>query len=214
LEVHILIEAIRAARRSSGLTREALAARAGCSPQKIKRLEQGVGSAQTLTAVMKALDFRLTGLGPGASLGEQMRSRRLKRGLSIQQIADRTRLSRNTIVSLEQGSGSLASLLKLLGVLAPNLRRRAPERSYWGEGDKLDRDSRFTPPDFLQSIYDAFGEVDLDPCANELSPVIAKHRILPSEGGDGLHDNWSGRFAFVNPPFSAQLKWLQRAHDQ
>ena len=27
-------------------------------------------------------------------------------------------------------------------------------------------------------------------------------------------DSWSGRLAFVNPPFSALLQWLRRAHEQ
>ena len=101
-----------------------------------------------------------------------------------------------------------------MAVVAPDARRRAPERSYWSEGDKEDRDSRFTPPDFMKSIYAAFGDVDLDPCAHWLSPVIAQRRIILSEGGDGLIDDWSGRLAFVNPPFSSLLQWLRRAHDQ
>ena len=35
-----------------------------------------------------------------------------------------------------------------------------------------------------------------------------------ADDGDGLNDEWSGRTAFVNPPFSQLLKWLRRAHDQ
>ena len=66
----------------------------------------------------------------------------------------------------------------------------------------------------MDGIYAAFGEVDLDPCGHVLSPVVARRRILLSEGGDGLTEAWSGRLAFVNPPFSELLKWLRRAHDQ
>jgi transcriptional regulator with XRE-family HTH domain len=191
-----------------------LADRTGVETQTIKRLEAGVGSVPTLIAAMAALDFRLTGLGPGRTLPEQLRARRRARELSLEGLAAKTRLSRATISSLEAGGGSVASLLRLLAVLAPGVRRRAPERSYWGQGDKEDRDSRFTPPDFMQSIYAAFGEIDLDPCAHLLSPVIAKRRILKSEGGDGLTDDWSGSLAFMNPPFSELLKWLRRAHEQ
>ncbi len=164
----------------------------------------------TLIAAMTALDFRLTGLGAGKTLPEQLRSRRRERSFSLDQMALRTGL----IASLERGGGSVASLLRLMAVISPKTRRRLPERSYWGQGDKEDRDSRFTPPNFMASIYAAFGEVDLDPCAHQLSPVIAHRRIVLSEGGDGLVDGWSGRLAFVNPPFSALLKWLRRAHDQ
>lgn len=168
----------------------------------------------TLVAAMNALDFRLNGLGPGSTFGEQLQNRRLKRSFSIAQVAARSGLSRGTVTSLEGGGGSVASLLRLLAVVAPDARRRAPERAYWGQGDKEDRDSRFTPPDFMAHIYAAFGEIDLDPCAHRLSSVVARRRILRSEGGDGLTEDWSGRLVFVNPPYSAQLTWLRRAHEQ
>jgi transcriptional regulator with XRE-family HTH domain len=212
--VHILISDLIIARRSAGWSQRTLADRIGLSAQVIKRLEQGVGSVTTLVAVMAALDFRLIGLGPGRTLAEQLRAARQKRGLSLTQMAGRTGLSRATVAGLEQGRGTVASLQRALAVIAPRARRRAPERSYWGQGDKEDRDSRFTPSDFMAGIYSAFGEVDLDPCANLLSPVAAKQRILLSEGGDGLRDDWSGRIVFVNPPFSQLLKWLRRAHEQ
>lgn len=214
LRDQILINDLRSARRQNGLTQRMLASRVGLSPQMILRLEQGVGSMATLVAVMKALDFRLTGLGPGATIGEQMRNRRLKQGWTLERLADRTGLSRTTIAAVERGDGSVASLVRLLAVLAPKVRRRAPERSYWGEGDKQDRDSRFTPPEFLAHIDEAFGPIDFDPCAHEASPVIAARCILLSEGGDGLRDDWSGRLAYVNPPFSEFLIWLKRAHEQ
>lgn len=209
-----MIKELRLARRSAGWSQKILADQIGVDAQTIKRLEKGVGSVPTLIAAMTALDFRLTGLGPGAALPEQLRNRRRKRSMSLEQMALRTRLSRTTIASLERGGGSVASLIRVLAVLAPGVRRRAPERSYWGQGDKGNRDSRFTPADFMAGIYAAFGEIDLDPCAHLLSPVIARRRILLTEGGDGLREDWSGRVAFVNPPYSELLKWLRRAHDQ
>ena len=163
---------------------------------------------------MAALDFRLTGLGPGKTPGDALRRRRLKRGWSLQMVSAKSELSRTTIASLEQGGGSVASLLKLLAVLAPRAKRRAPERAYWGQGDKEDRDSRFTPPEFLMVVHEAFGAIDLDPCGHEQSPVNARRRITLAEGGDGLSEHWSGRLAFVNPPYSQMLLWLQRAHGQ
>ena len=63
--------------------------------------------------------------------------------------------------------------LKLDDWDAPRARSRAPERAYWGQANKVDRDSRFTPPEFMEAIYAGFGPVDLDPCANIHSPVIA-----------------------------------------
>lgn len=168
-----------------------MAERIGGDAQTIKRLEIGIGSVPTSIAVMEALDFHLTELGAGKALPEQLRGRRQKHSLSLDRIASRTGLSRTTIASLERGGGSVASLLRLLKVLAPEVRRRAPERSYRGAGDKEDRDSRFTPPDFMEKIYKAFGVVDLDPCAHRLSPFIAHRRIILSEGGDGLVDQSS-----------------------
>lgn len=209
-----MLDELKEARRSAGWSQRTLAARLNVDPQAIKRLEKGVGSVATLIAVMTALDFQLTGLGSGKSLPEQLRNRRRRRSLSLDQIAARTSLSRATIASLESGGGSVRSLLKLLPVIAPKVRRKAPERSYWGVGDKEDRDSRFTPSDFMEPIYAAFGEVDIDPCGHVLSPVAARRRILLSEGGDGLVEDWSGRLAYVNPPFSQLLKWLRRAHEQ
>lgn len=210
----MLIAALVEARRSSGVSQTTLAARLGVPLQKIKRLERGVSSVETLTAVMTALDFRLTGLAPGKTLGEKLRTTRLRRGWTLEKAASHAGVSRTTLASLERGNGSVASLLRLLTVLAPKARRRAMERAHWGEGDKADRDVRFTPPEFLARINDAFGAIDLDPCGHALSPVVAKRRILLEEGGDGFVDDWSGGLAFVNPPFSETLLWLKRAHDQ
>lgn len=211
---HILLRQLKVARRSAGLTQLSLAKCIGVDAQAVKRMEKGVGSASTLVAAMNALDFRLIGVGRGATLPEQLRANRLGRSLSLREMAARTGMSRATIAGLERGEGTITSLLQLLSVLAPRAKRRAQERAYWGAGDKLDRDSRFTPPEFMDHLYAAFGEVDLDPCAHRLSPVVARRRILLEEGGDGLADEWSGRLAFVNPPFSELTRWLQRAHDE
>ncbi|PCG14260.1 MAG: hypothetical protein DI530_04770 [Sphingomonas sp.] len=210
----MLVTALIDARRSIGMSQSALAARIGMAPLRIKRLERGIGSVATLTAAMAALDFRLTGIAPGKDLAAQLRASRLRRGLTVVDVAARAKLSRTTVVSLERGGGSVASLRRLMAVVAPKARRRAQERAYWGEGDKTDRDVRFTPPDFLAKVEDAFGPIDLDPCGHRLSPVTAKRRILLEEGGDGFVDDWSGRLAFVNPPFSEMLRWLKRAHEQ
>lgn len=163
---------------------------------------------------MAALELHLTGIGPGRTIFDQLRAKRQKLRWSIAETARRADLNRATVAGLERGEGSVASLQCLLTALAPKARRRAPERSYWGQGDKEDRDSRFTPPDFMEIIYEAFGPVDLDPCAHRMSPVVAARRIILEEGGDGLIDEWSGKLAFVNPPFSAQLLWLRRAYSQ
>ena len=211
-EVHILTNEIRAARRSKGLTQQDVAELCGVNRQVIKRLEAGVGSSTTLHAVMNVIDFHVIGIGAGRTLGEQLRNRRMKRDWSVQKVATKASLSRATITALEANRGTIASLQRLLEVVAPNAKRRAPERAYWGQGQKEQRDVRFTPPDFLASLVSIFGPIDMDPCGHRDSPLIASRRFLLEEGDDGLGDDWSGRFAFVNPPFSDVLKWTKRAH--
>ena len=125
----ILINELRTARRSAGWSQRTLADRIGIDPQVIQRLEMGVGSVPTLLAAMSALGFHLTGIGPGTTLPEQLRARRCKLSLSRSRAASLAGLSRTTVASLEQGGGSIASLLRLLAVLAPKARRRAPERA-------------------------------------------------------------------------------------
>lgn len=210
----ILIDHLKEARLQKGWSQTTLATRSGVSVQAVKRLECGAGSLETVVRVMSALDFHLMGLGEGGTLPEQLKSARCKRRMSITAVASKAGLSRATVASLEQGRGTAGSLSKVLAVVAPRARRRAPERAYWGQANKVDRDSRFTPPEFMEGVYAAFGPVDLDPCANIHSPVIAKRKILLTEGGDGLTDAWSGDLVFVNPPFSRLLVWLRRAHEQ
>lgn len=66
----------------------------------------------------------------------------------------------------------------------------------------------------MEPVYAAFGGIDLDPCGHPSSPVVAARRFILENGNDGLRDAWFGRFVYVNPPFSAQLRWLRRAHEQ
>ena len=66
----------------------------------------------------------------------------------------------------------------------------------------------------MAGIYTVHGEIDLDPCGHSLRPVNAHRRMLLSEGGDGLVNEWSGKVAFVNPSYSQLFRWLNRAHAQ
>ncbi|MGB7408236.1 MAG: DNA N-6-adenine-methyltransferase [Pontixanthobacter sp.] len=210
----MLLNEIQKARRSMGWSQKTLANRIGADAQTIKRLEKGIGSLASLIKAMQALEFQLAGVGPGRTVPEQLRNRREKLSLSVNALAVKSGMSRATIKSIENGAGTIASVLKLLAILAPKAKRRAPERVYWSQAAKLDRDSRFTPASFMEHVYSAFGPVDLDPCAHEQSPVIARRKFLLSDGDDGLRDEWTGSFAFVNPPYSDQLTWLKRAYHQ
>jgi len=58
---------------------------------------------------------------------------------------------------------------------------------------------------------DVFGPIDLDPAGDPRSFVEAKRTITEAE--DGLSTRWSGRVAFVNPPYSNLARWMGRCSD-
>lgn len=205
-----LIEARKAERHSV----RSLAEAAVVTSSAIRNLENGKGPITRLIAVMDALPFQVKGLARGRTFADQLRNRRAKHGMSLDALATRTSLSAQEIVELEEGGGSVVNPLRLLAVIAPKVSRHRPERAYWKLSDKVDRDSRFTPDVFMQPVYRAFGNIDLDPCAHPLSPVVARRYFFIDKGDDGLTRPWSGRLAFVNPPYSKLLPWLQRAHGQ
>ena len=211
---HTFCKNLHEARLSLGLTQKALAERSGLCSQSIARLEQGIGSVENLITVMNKLGIRLVGIGPGKTLSKQLQNRRKRLSLSPMQLSAKTGVSPSMIARLEGGKGKIANLLKVLEILAPKARLKAPKQPSMDPVDKQDTDSRFTPSSFMTAIYAAFGVIDVDPCAHKLSSVQARHRIFFSEGGNGLAENWIGQFVFVNPPFSAIVDWLQYAHKQ
>ncbi|NIJ31627.1 transcriptional regulator with XRE-family HTH domain [Sphingomonas insulae] len=211
----MLLQYLREARNRKGLTREQLAATIQVDVQSIKRLEVGIGNVPTLVATMVALDLHLAGVGHAASLPQQLRAARIRRKWSLPDLGKRAGLSPATIAAVEGGQGTVASALKMLRALAPDARPRQPStRAFWALDPLTERDVRFTPPEFLERVYTAFGIPDLDPCGHAQSPVLAGRKITLADGGDGLTDDWSGDFAYVNPPFSGLLRWLRRAEDQ
>lgn len=210
----MLLKEIKGARRAKGLSQAALASAIGVAPQTIKRLEAGVGTMPTLVAVMQEVDYHLAGLAQGGDLPTQLRNRRTNRNLSVHQAARLASLSPTTVLAIERGRGSVRSTLSLLNAIAPNARQKEPMCASWAPDPRGKRDNQFTPPDFLSAIYAAFGEIDVDPSGHESSPVIARQRIIPGNGGDGLMEDWIGDLVFMNPPFSSMLKWLRRADQQ
>ena len=200
-------------RKSKGLSRDQLAQTLDSSSQAVKRAESGQGSSQFIIRMMFALDFHLAGLAKGRTLPDQLSATRLQLKMSQSELAKRASISRQTVREIEAGRGTIASMLRILEVLGPNSRpRQAAARPMWQyDPQASERDVKFTPPDFLAAVVRAFGPIDLDPCGHPKSHVKAHRRISIVEGQDGLVDAWSGDLAFVNPPFSALLKWLRRA---
>src|SRR3712207_1469234 len=96
---------IREARTSSGLTQAGLAQRAGISSRAVWEIEnQGSGTVTTLSALADGLDLRFSGLPRGKSLGDQIKTMRLRRGWSQQKLASRVGVSVPAIIRLEIGN--------------------------------------------------------------------------------------------------------------
>lgn len=198
---------VRAARKSVGLTQAEAADRAGVSPRALWTLERGGGHMETLRRVADAIELRIAGLPPGKTLGARIQAARQRRGWSREKLAIKAAVSIPTVDSVEADTGQVASVAKVLDVISTQVRVRKPERAAWSGGG---RDERFTPRHFLATIEAVFGPISIDPCAHPSSNVEAERYLFIED--DGLATRWSGRLAFVNPPFSAGAKWLERCH--
>lgn len=182
--------------------------------QAITRLEGGVGSVNLLLRVMTALHYHVSGLASGSTLPDQVRNRRNVMSLSVDELARRAGISRTTLIALESGRGTVTPLIKALAVIQTSrTERRKPNLTPYLPSVVGERDSRFTPVEFVDVLEKVWGPIDLDPCGHIESPVRAARKILLSDGGDGLRDAWSGRFVYVNPPFSSMTSWLRRADE-
>lgn len=196
------------------MTQTDLGRLAGADRQAIGRMERSVGSFALVCRVMTVLDYHVVGFARGASLPEQIGNRRRNMRLTLEQLALRANVSRGTVAAIEAGGGSISSMLRIMAVLSTaQMARRKPQLIPLTPLNSAERDKRFTPQHFLDVIHQVWGSIDLDPCGHRESPVEAQSRIFLEDGGDGLRDEWSGRLAFVNPPFSQAQKWLKRADE-
>ena len=78
--------------------------------------------------------------------------------------------------------------------------------------DLRESDNRFTPGSFVEAVMYSFGTIDFDPCWHPASLVHPVARFGVRRGADGLRDAWFGDVVFVNPPWSSQKQWLERAY--
>jgi transcriptional regulator with XRE-family HTH domain len=200
-------EAVRSARKEMGMTQAELASHAGVSRQAIVLLEQNAGTVATLRAVRPCIRLHVANIALGDDLHLQVSRVRERRGWSQADAARRAGVAIATLRAVERGGGSVSSLSRVIAVLAPEARRNARPPSYFRSRD----DVRLTPPEFLAHIRVVFGDIDLDPCAAPNSFVAARREIGPSE--NGLRTMWSGRVAFVNPPYSRLTEWIGRCAD-
>lgn len=160
---------------------------------------------------MGELSVRVANVAQGRSLPEQLQNRRRKLLWSVKETAARAGIAPRTVTAVEHGDGSIASACKLISAIAPNARTEKPVRSSWSfDRSSLDeRDARFTPKWFLNEVEAVFGKIDIDPCGHADAPILAARKIIPPQCG--ISSEWSGKLAFVNPPFSSVVKWMNRA---
>ncbi len=105
------------------------------------------------------------------------------------------------------------------GLTVKDAKRQAAEkqrdaRRLAAETKQNESDDRFTAPEFIQAVEESFGKINFDPCWHEASAVRPERYLDVRQGHNGLRMDWSGPLAFVNPPWSAQDKWVKRAHDE
>ena len=208
-----LFAEIATARKSQGLSQQALGAKVGTDRTRIARLESGVASTSMLVKVLATLGLRLSGVAMGANIVEQLSNARAKRRWTLEELASRAGLDRRTVAAVEAGRGTAASVATMLRVLAPKASVQDAPRVHWHYNKAKDaqRDCRFTPPVLLDALVEAFGPICLDPCNHSDAPIEAGRKIaLPD---DGLAADWSGGFVYVNPPFSDLAPWLSKAMD-
>ena len=110
---------IRTARHTKRLTQAEVANAIGVSRQALAMLETNRGRVATLARFENFMRVHVTGLKPEKSLIAEIRSTRLRAKLSLREMAKRANVSVNTLRGLENGSGSIASLLTVLRALSP-----------------------------------------------------------------------------------------------
>lgn len=209
-----LCSEIAASRRDSGLSQQDLADKLAVPRLKIARMEVGNGSVELLLQLLPVIGLRFNNVARGDALNMQMKNARIKRGWTIADCARRAGTDARTVAAVENGKGTVASLMKILSAVAPQAARQPVTRAFWDydRSKSAEADSRFTPEPFLESIVEAFGEIALDPCSHTLAPIKAKRKIILPE--DGLEADWTtDGLVWINPPFSNLSPWLKKAND-
>ena len=173
---------------------------------QVFELEAGRGGMRLLSRAADALAIEWTDLPRGGSLGLRCRAARIKRGWTQKIVSERAEVSIPAVIRLEQDRAHVATLERVLAVLAPKLR---PSNARSAEVTSL-RDVRFTPPSFLIQVQDVIGPVDLDPAGHPDDYVPASRRYIRED--DGLSLPWDADTIFVNPPYSQGDAFLRKAN--
>lgn len=210
----MLASLLKIARQDRGWSVLELAERTDLTPQQIRRLESGTGSAASVEAVAKALELRFSHMPLSETLAGQIQAQRVRSGWSISAFAAASGLSRMTVRSLESGGGSCESLDAAVIAIARKARFKAPAPASWSRATKRTGDDQFTPREFLAKIEAVFGPIELDPAWHPASSVKAARMYSLTAGDNGQAEPWSADFVWLNPPFSSLLRWLRKADEE
>jgi hypothetical protein len=175
-----------------------------CEANDIRLVERGKGRFEVMSRMMDRLKVDLAGIATGTLLHVRFQDTRIKRKLSLTELAGAFGLTEGRLTDLERGSGKVADFLQVLPVLAPKARVRG-KGSAPGEKDK-----RYTPKTVLWSSCAAFAQIDWDPCGHRDSHLSEVDGNYLDRGDDGLTQAWGGTVVFMNPPFSGLSKWTDK----
>ena len=62
----------------------------------------------------------------------------------------------------------------------------------------------YTPAEYISSVQEVLGDIDLDPASNDLANRWIKAKVYYDKDNNGLDKRWKGRI-WLNPPFSRDL---------
>lgn len=70
---------------------------------------------------------------------------------------------------------------------------------------------RYSPPDFMQSVRDVLGVIDLDPASIAMANRVVEARRYFDIASDGLKQLWDAENVYLNPPYGTEITpWVAR----
>lgn len=68
----------------------------------------------------------------------------------------------------------------------------------------------YTPPHIIESVVEVLGEIDLDPCADDLRGIPAARHFTKEDDGLSAGNPWRGR-VYMNPPYGKAIGgWVSK----
>ena len=205
-------QALRSARRASGLTQADVASTASCSLPSVTQAELGLGGSKLFERLARAAGQELTGRSlPTGEVGAGLAGLRLRRGLSRAAVAELAGVSIPSVAAVEAGSNvRVPGLAAIATALAAGLRLspigEAP--AYWTSAAASSAfEGWSTPPEILEKLYRVVGgPFSMDPCSpsSNRRGATVRARVHLSLRENGLAHDWPGK-VYVNPPYGRGL---------